>query len=103
MRVIKLMADYYCFPLWEASPGEVGNISPDSLPISNNLKKRLADWAAAYDKTLDEEYPPNSGFKSEKEELEFNKEAVSIADELRRELGGVYSVIVHCCFVICAG
>jgi hypothetical protein len=58
MRTIKVMADYQCFPLWEASPGEVGNIDPDDLPISHILKERLAAWARAFDATLSMDYPP---------------------------------------------
>jgi len=38
VRIIKLMADYQCFPLWEASPGKVGNVDPNTLPISEGLK-----------------------------------------------------------------
>lgn len=41
MKTIKLMADYDCFPLWKSSPGEVGNIDPEDLPISYDLKAYL--------------------------------------------------------------
>ena len=42
---IKLMADYQCFPLWDASQEGGGrNIDPDELPISLSLKARLNLW-----------------------------------------------------------
>lgn len=87
MKRIKLMADYHCFPLWEASPGEVGNIDPAELPISPQ--------AAKLDKTLNMDYPPDSGFVSEDEERQFKSEGILIADELRSELGPDYEVILH--------
>ncbi|MCG5258654.1 hypothetical protein EM868_22520 [Cupriavidus gilardii] len=95
MKKIKLMADYYCFPLWEASPGEVGNIDPADLPISPQLRIRLLKWAEKLDKTLNMDYPPDSRFPSEAEERQFKREGFELADELRSELGPDYEVILH--------
>jgi hypothetical protein len=47
MKNIKLMADYQCHPLWNMSPGEYGDINPDDLPISQELKDQLNAWARA--------------------------------------------------------
>jgi hypothetical protein len=49
MRSIKMMADYHCWPLWEASAGRVGNIDPRTLPISRDLVVQLESWARLYD------------------------------------------------------
>lgn len=95
MRTIKVMADYQCFPLWEASPGEVGNIDPDDLPISQSLKERLATWARAFDATLNMEYPPDSGFESEEAEVEFKREGHRLAEQLRDELGPEFMIILR--------
>lgn len=92
MRTIKLMADYQCFPLWEASPGEVGNIDPEGLPISEDLKAKLADWARQYDETLNMDYPPDSGFESAEAEAQFKQEGCRLADQLRMELGPEYEI-----------
>mgnify|MGYP003576611809 FL=1 len=89
------MADYQCFPLWEASPGEVGNIDPDALPISQNLKDRLAAWARAFDATLNMDYPPNSGFESDEVETEFKRAGCRLAEQLRVELGPEFTVTVQ--------
>ena len=34
MNAIKLMADYGCWPLWDMTPGEYGNVDPADVPIS---------------------------------------------------------------------
>lgn len=94
MKTIKLMADYGCFPLWEAS-GEVGNINPNDLPLSQKMRQLLVDWAYAFDQTLNEDYPPDSGFKSQAEEIEFKQQAARLADQLREELGPEFEVIVR--------
>lgn len=92
MRAIKLMADYQCFPLWEASPGVVGNIDPKDLPISLSLQQRLMAWAAKFDATLNMNDPASSGFESERAASEFRKEGEVLAQRLQDELGAAYVV-----------
>ena len=92
MRSIKLMADYQCHPLWEASPGQVGNIDPATLPISPDLVARLARWAHLYDATLNWADPLSSGFKSQGDEAEFRRLGREIAERLRNELGPDYAL-----------
>ena len=93
MRTIKLVAEYQCFPLWEASPGEFGNIDPETLPLSPDLRKRLYEWAENYDATLNMEDPKESRFANAKVESEFWEEGRAIAEDLRVELGGGLLVI----------
>jgi hypothetical protein len=92
MRRIKLMADYDCWPLWEAGDN-VGNIDPSSLPISEELHNRLLAWAEVYNKTLAPSYPPESGSKSPKEEEIFEQEGLSVRASLAKELGVDYKII----------
>ncbi|MET3213173.1 UNVERIFIED_ORG: hypothetical protein ABIC48_000916 [Burkholderia territorii] len=92
MRTIKLMADYQCFPLWEASPGAVGNIDPKDLPISLLLQQRLIAWAAIFDATLNMNDPASSGFASEQAISDFRKEGEALARQLQDELGAAYVV-----------
>ncbi|MBB3290986.1 MULTISPECIES: hypothetical protein [unclassified Rhizobium] len=93
MRTIKVMADYQCFPLWEASPGAVGNIDPKDLPISFSLRQRLMAWAKTFDATLNIDDPLSSGFGSERERIEFREEGATLAQQLQEELGARYIVI----------
>jgi len=86
------MADYQCHPLWEASPGQVGNIDPQTLPISSDLIAQLAQWAHMYDCTLNLADPASSGFRSEEEKAEFKRVGNEIAERLKNELGSDYTL-----------
>jgi len=94
MRTIKLMPDYQCFPLWEASPGQVGNIDPESLPISPDLRTQLLVWANTYDATLNVDDPACSGFQSNEAEVEFKRMGNELGERLRSELGPNFTVEV---------
>jgi hypothetical protein len=91
-QVIKLVADYQCFPLWKAN-GEVGNINPDDLPLTDDLKTMLRNWSASYDRTLNQDYPPDSAFSSPAEEETFEDEGKRLWQELQEQLGTNYKVI----------
>lgn len=93
MKVIKFMADYQCYPLWDMSSGMYGDIDPESLPISRELKASIAKWANDFDLTLNEDDPMSSGFKTIEEEFEFKKRGRALIDRLREELGSDYEVI----------
>ncbi|HQT90273.1 MAG TPA: hypothetical protein PK677_17360 [Acidiphilium sp.] len=88
------MPDYQCYPLWEASPGIVGNINPNDLPISKILAERLNKWASQFDATFDLEDPASSGFQNEYDRLVFRALGYELAKELGGELGQGYSVIL---------
>jgi hypothetical protein len=92
MKMIKLMPDYGCFPLWEASSEAIGNIDPDTLPLSAPLKSALADWAAQYDATLNSDDPLRSGFSLETEEVAFEQSGHNLLAMLQNELGEEYEV-----------
>ena len=94
MRKLKLMPDYECFPLWEASPGQVGNINPDELPISAGLRSKLVQWAAEYDATLNREDPAQSGFPTDESKAEFKRTGMELGEQLKSELGPDFSVLV---------
>lgn len=87
------MVEYECFPIWEASPNKFGNIDPRSLPISANLANELLLWAAQYEKTLDQEYPPWSGFATQSEADAFERKGYDLLASLKQELGSDYEVI----------
>lgn len=94
MRTIKLMADYGCFPLWNVSPGEVGNIDPGYLPLSGALRTDLIEWAKLYDQTLNLNDPLNSGFKSAQEEERFRQRGYKLGERLQAELGPEVKVVI---------
>lgn len=92
MKYIKLMADYGCFPLWENSSTNVGNIDPNALPISDSLKEDLYEWSLRYDETLNKDDPLQSGFLSDADEQSFNRDGLAILEKLQSELGENYNV-----------
>ena len=81
--MIKLMADYHSFRLWENSPGEVGNIDPENLPRSEKLKERLDSWSEKYDSILNDEDPAESRFETKEDELNFIREGSELAKSLQ--------------------
>ena len=89
---LRLMPDYDCHPLWLVLPDGVKNLDPATLPISTDLRQTLKDWAASYDKTLNEGDPANSGFPSEAEESQFESTGIRLWDLLRSELGPGFEV-----------
>ncbi|MEC4891582.1 MAG: hypothetical protein SAL07_06945 [Oscillatoria sp. PMC 1051.18] len=91
---IKLMADYGCEPLWWADEDKVGNIQPETLPLTDETIKRLQKWAIAYSETLNWSDPANSpGFGSEEARKAFAQEGISLWKQLRQELAPDYEVI----------
>jgi hypothetical protein len=88
------MPDYYCWPLWEASPGKIGNIDPDDLEISADLKVRLAKWAKEYDGILVLDDPRLSGFKTREAEEQFRRDGLKLAEDLQSELGNEFEIIL---------
>lgn len=94
MRKIKVMADYQCHPLWDMSPGMYGDVDPNTLPISMELKQQFADWARVFDETLDMSDPASSGFKSTEAEAAFKAKGVQLAELLQKELGVDFLVSV---------
>lgn len=48
-KKIRLMTDYGCYPLWWDEPDQVGDLDPESLPLSQEIIQRLYNWADAFD------------------------------------------------------
>ncbi|HEC1651981.1 TPA: hypothetical protein R1156_003968 [Yersinia enterocolitica] len=95
MRKIKLMADYQCHPLWDVSPEDYRDISPEELPISSELKYRLREWAERYDAILNINDPASSGFESKEEEKQFIEDGHKLVRLLQEELGDSYNITYH--------
>ncbi|MEU6241000.1 hypothetical protein [Streptomyces sp. NPDC047024] len=91
-RRLRVMADYYSYPLW--LPGESDNVSPTDprLGISPGLSERLNEWAAEYDGILCMEDPASSGFESPEAEWRFGETGEALARAVAQELGGGWDV-----------
>jgi hypothetical protein len=95
IRRIKLMAEYGNTVLWGIDPADIGAIDPEHLPLTADLKAALRAWANAYDKTLNHEYPPDSGFASPADEEAFEAEGRRLWKRLQAQLGHEYEVRYH--------
>ncbi|GBR10567.1 hypothetical protein GCM10007207_19190 [Asaia siamensis] len=93
MDVIKLMPEYECWPLWHSGPNNYDNIDPRFLGLSDKLVEEIENWAAVYDATLDQDYPPNSAFKSSRDERLFADDGFSLAEKIYLKLTRRYQVI----------
>jgi hypothetical protein len=92
-KIIKLMPDYYCYPLWWAvGSGQAGDIDPSTLPLKPETIQKLMAWSDTYDDILNEEDPAASGFTSQAEEDRFEEEGIRLWFQLREELASEYDV-----------
>jgi len=92
-KKITLMSDYGCDPVWWEEPDRVGDIEPESLPLSKATRQRLHSWANQYDARLDWDDPSNSPILSYEEIERFETEGLSLWQQLRKELAPDYEVL----------
>ena len=71
MRRLRLHPEYGAGPLWEDDWDGESALAPtsESLGLSAELCEALNTWQAIYDATLNQEYPPDSAFPSERDRL----------------------------------
>ncbi len=93
IKKIKLMADYGCYPLWWTNSGQVGDIDPVSLNLSDETIKRLEKWADTYDLKLNNDDPSSSGFSTAEAKKAFEEEGIRLWELLQKELAPNYEVI----------
>ncbi len=88
------MAEYGGTVLWSLDDDNVGPIeqgSMGSLGLPPELQKDLQRWAEKYDATLNEDYPPDSGFVGSEEE-DFENEGKRLWHGLEKALGSDWEV-----------
>jgi hypothetical protein len=86
------MADYRCWPLWEAGPGQVGNIDPAELPIDQRLQHALIAWSDRFYSSLNWDDPGGPGNFTDADWAAFEAEGVRLAERLSGALGTGWSV-----------
>ena len=92
-HVIKLMADYNCWPLWWADGEQVGDIDPHTLPLKAETVARLLRWAEQYDAGLNWADPAASAWPSRAAYEEFEREGFNLWLQLRDELRATHTVL----------
>ncbi|MCG8352078.1 MAG: hypothetical protein MI924_30295 [Chloroflexales bacterium] len=93
MEVIRLMADYECYPLWWHSGERVGNIDPSTLPLSKTLVEELLAWADRFDETYNSADPAESGFPSVEAMDQFDAWGMRLWRHLQADLADKYRVV----------
>jgi hypothetical protein len=91
---LKLMPDYGCFPLWwvDHPQGLVGDVDPETLPLTPATRARLLAWAKSYDESLDWDDPAATKPLPRAELDAFKREGLALLKKLREELTG-YEVV----------
>ncbi len=94
-RVVKLMADYGCHPLWEygADGDLIATPDPAELPLAPNTINELKAWAAWFDTWVDLRDPYDSRRVLPEEERSFREAGRSLWRAMRDELGSSYRVL----------
>lgn len=87
---IKLDVDWFGCPTWDLD--SVGDFNPAELPVSQEILSRLSAWQLAFDANFNHDYPPNSGFPSNKARAKWYQEGVKIWLQLQQELGSNHEV-----------
>lgn len=87
MPCLRLGAEYGSWPLWETEGSDIAtNVDPYSLPIPRSLADELVAWGETHEATLDEDYPPDSGFRTEQAAEAWLRAGSDLATRLRLAL-----------------
>ena len=80
-KYLKIMPEYGCSPLWVSdNNGTFNNLYIRKIGLS--LVNRIDVWNQLYQSTLNQEYPPESGFVNTIEMYNFEKEDIRIWKDL---------------------
>ena len=95
LKRLKLMADYGGTALWGIGAADGGPIDPHELPLTDNLRTAIQRWADAYDRTLNQDYPTDSGFTDPSEQEAFEVEGMRLWRELQAQLEPGWSIAYY--------
>ncbi|MBK8476332.1 MAG: hypothetical protein IPL39_08420 [Opitutaceae bacterium] len=84
------MPDYGSWPIWRHD-GEIGNLDPRKLGVTEELACALEDWAATYDSHLNVSDPAATTW-TEEEKKEFDIVGRSLCQRLSEEVGARFRV-----------
>lgn len=97
MKTIKIMPEYGTGLLWQKKSKDEPfyNIAHKELALSTLLIKQLEDFDRMYQDTYNEDYPPDSGFSSQSEELIFEEKGIAVWQALITELPSEINVVYY--------
>lgn len=95
MTELRIAAEFGQHPLWRVErDGSVENLSPADV-VSPALAARLDAWAAAYDATYNEDYPPDSAFATAADEEHFIRTGEELARAVADEVGDRFDAVTR--------
>lgn len=86
------MPDYFSHPLWGLDLDNIGDIDPQTLPLSPETIQQLKSWRETYDTILNWDDPASSGFASEQDKINFERQGIELWYKLRQELAPNYEI-----------
>lgn len=91
---LRISLEYGAEMFWEydSNGNFVDNNSPSNYDLSLDLQNELFELNVLYQRTLNQDYPPDSGFEDESEEQEFESRMKEALTQLRLELGDRYNL-----------
>jgi len=92
MKKLHFEAEYLSPPLFDHSIESMGAVTPEELPISQNLCDEINHWDQEFQDTFCDAYPPDSGFSTQEAELNFKRRGAILAERLRMELAGKFQI-----------
>ncbi|HEV8269992.1 MAG TPA: hypothetical protein VGQ04_01735 [Chitinophagaceae bacterium] len=95
MKYLKLDPEYQCSPLWVSLDGEIyKNFEIDASPFDELLKNKIFNWAKNFEDTLNQDYPPDSGFKSVEEEEQFEQSGIDIWKDIVKSYSNLFNKVL---------
>ena len=92
MYKLKFAFEYGCYPVWQQCKDGLDNLETNSLPISKELKQAISALDDQYQDTFNENYPPDSKFKTEQEEKFFIRKRLELFKRLKAELPNKFTI-----------
>lgn len=90
--LLKIMPEYECSSLWISNDGHFFlHLEIFDAPFDNQLKHFIKDWAQRFDATLNQEYPPDSGFSDMLEQDAFEEDGIKIWLEILNNYTHIYN------------
>ncbi|WP_050462293.1 hypothetical protein [Herbaspirillum autotrophicum] len=93
MKIIRFVAEYLAPPFFDPSIENMGHLEPEDLPLTDALLYEVEKWNCEFQKTFNDAYPPDSGFKTDEELKFFNEIGHELAIKLQNFLGEEYEII----------
>jgi hypothetical protein len=85
--VIKVIADYHCFPTWVSSDVGIDDVHPSELGLPDELSAALMAWQEEFDATLNHDDPRASGFANDAAKEDFRARGLGLAREVKARRG----------------